>query len=76
MKLCGECRKRIWPYLIVVLFSAVAGLIMWLTLSAAGVPEDARRMWTIAVFLAVLGLQFTYIISCMRRHCGGDHHSG
>jgi len=74
MKLCGECRRTPWPYVIVVFISTFTAFLTWLTLNSAGIAPDANRWWTAGVFIGVGGMLFGYIVGCMRRHCTHDHH--
>jgi hypothetical protein len=75
MKLCGECRKNPWPYVLVVFISTFVAFVTWLTLSAAGLKPDANRWWTALAFLVAGGVLFSYMVSCMRRHCADDRHA-
>ena len=74
MKLCSECRKKPWPYAIVVLISTFAGFLTWLTLSTAGIAPEINRWLSSAAFLAVAATLVTYMLRCMRRHCKEDDH--
>jgi|GEM_PF-6030358 len=42
MKLCCECRKKPWPYALVLFISSFVAFVTWLTLSAAGVGGQAK----------------------------------
>jgi apolipoprotein N-acyltransferase len=75
MKLCGECRKKPWPYVLVVFISTFVAFVTWLTLSAAGLAPEANRWWTALAFLIAGGVLFIYMMSCMRRHCADDGHA-
>jgi uncharacterized membrane protein YhaH (DUF805 family) len=74
MSLCGKCRRKPWPYAIVLFISTFVGFTTWLTASAAGVSHDANVWLTIGAFLLVAVILFSYMISCMRRHCTDDKH--
>jgi hypothetical protein len=45
-----------------------------LTLSAAGITPEANRWLTAGAFLFAGAILLTYMLNCMRRHCGEDHH--
>lgn len=75
MKLCGKCRKKPWPYAIAVFISTFVAFVTWLTLSVAGLTPDDKLLWTVTAFLASAITLFSYMISCMRRHCADDQHA-
>ena len=72
MKLCRECGKRPWPYLMALFIAAFSAFLTWLTLESAGLPADSVRWWSVGVFLTVAVLLVSYMISCIRRHCGHE----
>jgi hypothetical protein len=74
MSLCGECRKKPWPYALVLFISTFVAFVTWLTLSAAGLQPDARLWLTAGAFLIAATVLFSYMVSCMRRHCSDDKH--
>ncbi len=69
MKICRECKKRPWAFLIVVFVAAVASFVTWLALASAGVSPQINKWWSAGAFVAVAIILLTYVISCMRRHC-------
>ena len=75
MKLCGECRKKPWPYLLVVFISTFVAFVTSLTLTAAGLTPQAVRWWTVFSFVAAAGVLLSYMVACMRRHCAHDGHA-
>lgn len=75
MRLCAECRSKIWPYAIVILVASFSGFITWLTMSVTGASETAIRMVSACVFVGVGGLLLGYMLCCLRRHCRHDDHS-
>lgn len=75
MRLCTECRSKIWPYAIVVLVAGFSAFITWLTVSAAGASETTIQMASVSVFIGVGGLLLGYMLCCLRRHCRHDDHS-
>lgn len=75
MRLCAECRSKIWPYAIVVLVAGFSAFITWLTVSAAGASETTIQMASVSVFIGVGGLLLGYMLCCLRRHCRHDDHS-
>lgn len=74
MSLCGKCRKKPWPYALVLFISTFIGFVTWLTLSAVGFAPALRTGLTVVAFLAAAAVLFSYMISCMRRHCADDQH--
>jgi hypothetical protein len=74
MSLCGECRKKPWPYVLVVFISTFVAFVTWLTLSAVGMLPDARLWLTVGAFLIAATILLSYMVSCMRRHCSDDNH--
>lgn len=72
MKLCRECGKRPWPYLIALFIASFSAFLTWLTLESAGFSADVIRWWSGAVFVIVTALLVSYMIACMRRHCGHE----
>ena len=74
MSLCGKCRKKPWPYAMVLFISTFVAFVTWLTVSAAGFTHDARVWLTVAAFLVAAVVLFGYMVSCLRRHCSDDQH--
>lgn len=74
MSLCDKCRKKPWPYALVLFISTFVGFVTWLTLSAVGFGPALRNGLTAAAFLVAAAVLFGYMISCMRRHCADDRH--
>ncbi len=74
MKLCGECRKTLLPYLMAAFISAFIAFLTWFMLAFTGLPLEAKRWWTVGSFLGVFGLLLSYLFSCLRRHCSHDGH--
>jgi hypothetical protein len=74
MRLCRECRRSPWPYMIALFIAGFSGFLTWLTLSTTGLAPEANAWVTAGVFLTVLALLLTYMVSCMRRHCGHSDH--
>ena len=74
MRLCGDCRKKPWPYAIVLFIATFVAFVTWLTLSAAGLSESSSIIWTSISFVAAVVLLASYMVSCMRRHCSDDKH--
>lgn len=72
MKLCSECRRTPWPFLMVFFVSSVSAFLTWLTLSYSQFGEVERLAGSVGVFLAVGGTLLHYVMACMRRHC--HHH--
>lgn len=75
MRLCGECRKKPWPYAIVIFIATFVAFVTWLTVSAAGLSSGSSIIWTSVSFVAAVALLASYMISCMRRHCSDDKHT-
>ncbi len=75
MRLCAECRSKVWPYAIVILVASFSAFLTWLTMSATGASETAIRMVSASVFVGVGGLLLGYMLCCLRRHCRHDDHS-
>jgi hypothetical protein len=74
MRLCGKCRKKPWPYALVLFISTFVGFVTWLTMSAVGLAPAVTNGVTIGAFLIAAVVLFSYMISCMRRHCADDQH--
>lgn len=74
MRLCKECSRTPWPYLMVVFISLFAAFTTWLTLDSAGVSPEVNQWWTAGVAVTVGALLAGYMIGCIRRHCRHDHH--
>lgn len=74
MSLCGKCRKKPWPYALVLFISTFIGFVTWLTLSAVGFAPHVITGLTIGAFLFAGVVLFSYMVSCMRRHCADDQH--
>lgn len=69
MKLCTQCKKTPWPFVMVLLIASVAAFATWLTLSLSVTDANTRLLASFAAFIAVGGTLLHYVISCMRRHC-------
>jgi hypothetical protein len=69
MKLCPECRRLCWPFVVVVFISSVVAFLTWLMLSLSSVEGVIRLVGSGAVFVGVAGTLAYYVISCMKRHC-------
>ncbi len=72
MKLCGECRRFVLPYLMAGFIAAFVAFLTWFMLALTGLTPDAKRWLTVGSFVAVFGLLLGYLFSCMRRHCKHD----
>lgn len=75
MSLCCDCRRKPWPYALVLFISTFVGFVTWLTLSAAGIPADSRLWFTAGAFVAAGVILSSYMVSCIRRHCSDDNHN-
>lgn len=75
MKLCAVCLSKPWPFAIAVLIALFAAFLTWFTLDLAGHSAAARIGWSSFAFVGVGGLLFSYMVSCIRRHCRDDNHS-
>ena len=69
MRLCKECRRTGWPYLIAILVAGFAAFLTWLTLAAAGFAPQENLRWTLGMLVGVAVALSLYVASCMRRHC-------
>lgn len=74
MALCNKCRKKPWPYALVLFISTFVGFVTWLTLSAVGFETGTRSLLTAGAFLAATVVLSGYMVSCLRRHCSDDGH--
>ena len=74
MKLCCECRRKPWPYALVLFISSFVAFVTWLTLSAAGVGAQIKIWSTVGIFLIIAALLIHYMLACMSRHCADDQH--
>jgi len=66
MRHCVECRKKPWPYLIVLLVTGVSAFVTALSLDVGGVAEEVNRILTTVVALGVAGLMLAYVWRYMR----------
>ena len=69
IKICQECKKRPWAFLIVIFVASVSSFVTWLALASAGVSPEDNTWWSLGAFFGVVVILLTYVISCMRRHC-------
>lgn len=69
MKLCPECSKSPWPFVMVFFLASVSAFITWLTLSYSQVGVLEQIAGSAVVFLAVGGTLVHYVLGCMKRHC-------
>ena len=79
MRLCADCHMTPWPYLLAVFISGFVAFLTWLTLEYKEISATTAAWLTAAVFCAVLAFLLSYMVACMRRHCGHDgasHHHG
>lgn len=77
MKLCRDCRRTPWPFIMVAFISTLISFVTWLALGLAQWDAPIRLLGTAGVFAAVGGTLTHYVLSCMRRHCaqlGHQHH--
>lgn len=72
MKLCASCQKY-WPYLIPFVIASFIALLTWLTLGSEGLETNVKILWCAGIFVAVAGGLMSYMVACMRRHCGHGH---
>ncbi len=72
MKLCSECGKKPWPYLMAVFIASFSAFLTWLTLQSAGLSPSAIWWGSAGVFVVVTVLLVSYMVSCIRRHCGHE----
>jgi hypothetical protein len=80
VKLCPECSKSPWPFVMVAFIAAVVAFLTWLMLSMSDFGFLERLAGGGLVFLAVASTLVHYVRCCMRRHCrhgqGSWHPSG
>jgi hypothetical protein len=69
MKLCKNCKKAFWPYLMILVIAGVAGFLTWMTLSLSGVADQQGLLISVIVSLTVGATLLHYVVSCLRRHC-------
>lgn len=69
MKLCPECAKTGWPFVVVLFIAAFSAFLTWLTLSISDLGLAERAGGSALAFLAVGGTLLHYVITCMKRHC-------
>lgn len=74
MKLCSECSRTPWPYLMVLFLAGVSAFLTWLTLSYSELGELESIAGSLGVFLAVGGTLLHYVLGCMNRHCRHNRH--
>lgn len=76
MKLCPECGRSPWPFMMVLFIAGISTFITWLTLTYSQFGLAERVAGSGLVFLAVGGTLLHYVISCMRRHCRHEKQTG
>jgi hypothetical protein len=79
MRLCSDCRKTPWPFVMVTFISGAIAFVTWLVLGFAQSDPLVQIIGTVAVFIAVAATLLHYVLSCMRRHCeqlGHQHYHG
>jgi hypothetical protein len=69
MKLCSECNRSPWPFVVVFFVAGISTFLTWLTLSYSQVGMVERVVGSAGVFAAVTATLLHYVFSCMRRHC-------
>nr|VFK29110.1 MAG: hypothetical protein BECKMB1821G_GA0114241_104516 [Candidatus Kentron sp. MB]VFK30917.1 MAG: hypothetical protein BECKMB1821I_GA0114274_101911 [Candidatus Kentron sp. MB]VFK75740.1 MAG: hypothetical protein BECKMB1821H_GA0114242_103023 [Candidatus Kentron sp. MB] len=72
MKLCRSCYKNGWPYFLVFFIASFVALLTWLTLSTEDISNGIKLLCSAGAFLLIFVVLLSYMIACMRRHCG--HH--
>ncbi len=75
MKLCCECKKKPWPYLIVLLVAGFSAFITLLTFKTTSMGPELVIWLSAGVFCAVTAILLVYMLRVMSRHCGEDNHS-
>ncbi len=73
MKLCGDCREAVWPFVLVFFIAGFVTFLTWLTLDSTGVRPIVILSGSASAFLTVLGFLVFNVLSCMRRHCQSSH---
>lgn len=76
MKLCRECSRSPWPFLMALFVASVCTYITWLTLTYSQFGTIERLAGSLLVFLIVGGTLVHYVLSCVRRHCRHEKPSG
>ena len=71
MKLCPTCRTTLWPFVMVLFLTGIAGFMAWLSTSVSGLGLTQRIAFAGLSSLLVGAALLHYVLSCMRRHC---HH--
>ncbi len=73
MKICGECRKTFWPFIIVFFFAGFISFFTWLTLASTGAEPMVIVAWTTGVFFLAIAVLLYNVVSCIKRHCRNSH---
>jgi len=72
MKLCPQCSRSPWPFVMVLFIDTVIAFLTWLMLGFAGADPLEAAIGTALVFVAVGATLVHYVLGCMRRHCRHD----
>nr|VFK17967.1 MAG: hypothetical protein BECKLFY1418C_GA0070996_103714 [Candidatus Kentron sp. LFY] len=70
MKLCRSCTKNGWPYLLAFFIAGFVCLLTWLTLSTEDISNEIKLLCSAIAFLVVFIGLLSYMLMCMKRHCG------
>jgi ABC-type uncharacterized transport system permease subunit len=76
MKLCSDCRRTPWPFLVALFIASFAAFLTWLTLSFNQADTTQLILGVAVMFVAAGATLIHYVINCMRRHCHHGHHHG
>ncbi|MCU0835582.1 MAG: hypothetical protein MUC77_14315 [Chromatiaceae bacterium] len=76
MKLCRECGRSPWPFLMAFFVAGLCTFITWLTLTYSQFDTIERMAGSLLVFVLVGGTLVHYVLSCIRRHCRHEKPGG
>nr|VFJ94680.1 MAG: hypothetical protein BECKH772A_GA0070896_1007514 [Candidatus Kentron sp. H]VFJ94962.1 MAG: hypothetical protein BECKH772B_GA0070898_1006914 [Candidatus Kentron sp. H]VFK01833.1 MAG: hypothetical protein BECKH772C_GA0070978_1007314 [Candidatus Kentron sp. H] len=71
IKPCKSCNSK-WPYVFVVFLATFVSLLTWLTLATEDLSTTTKVTSSLGAFFVVSIILLSYVVTCLRRHCGHD----